>query len=95
MEKSKDEMLQEELEVNAALREMNLPQPDALMIALGTLLMTPILSKNRTSEDLILSNFSPPIISSCISSFIQMNFNLALNNNKNIIRMATIQHLQF
>lgn len=47
MEKSKDEMLQEELE-NAALREMNLPQPDALMIALGTLLMTPILSKNRT-----------------------------------------------
>ena len=48
MEKSKDEMLQEELEVIAALREMNLPQPDALMIALGTLLMTPILSKNRT-----------------------------------------------
>lgn len=48
MEKSKDEMLQEELEVNVALREMNLPQPDALMIALGTLLMTPILSKNRT-----------------------------------------------
>ena len=48
IEKSKDEMLQEELEVNAALREINLPQPDALMIALGTLLMTPILSKNRT-----------------------------------------------
>lgn len=48
IEKSKDEMLQEELEVNAALREMNLPQPDALIIALGTLLMTPILSKNRT-----------------------------------------------
>ena len=48
MEKSKDEMLQEELEVNAALREMNLPQPDALMIALGTLLMTLILSKNTT-----------------------------------------------
>ena len=48
MEKSNDEMLQEELEVNAALREMNLPQPDALMIALGTLLMTLILSKNRT-----------------------------------------------
>lgn len=48
MEKSKKEMLQEELEVNAALRGMNLPQPDALMIALGTLLMTPILSKNRT-----------------------------------------------
>lgn len=48
MEQSKDGMLQEELEVNAALKEMNLPQPDALMIALGTLLMTPILSKNRT-----------------------------------------------
>lgn len=48
IEKSKDEMLQEELEVNAALREMNLPQPDALMIVLGTPLMTPILSKNRT-----------------------------------------------
>lgn len=48
MEQSEDEMLQEELEVNAALNEMNLPQPDALMTALGTLLMTPILSKNRT-----------------------------------------------
>lgn len=48
MEQSKDEMLQEELEVNAAVKEMNLPQPDALMIALGTLLMSPILSKNRT-----------------------------------------------
>lgn len=48
MEQSKDEMLQEELEVNAALKEMNLPQQDALMIALGTLLMSPILSKNRT-----------------------------------------------
>jgi len=48
MEQSEDEMLQEEPDVNAALKEMNLPQPDALMIALGTLLMTPILTKNRT-----------------------------------------------
>ena len=42
---------EEEEEVNAALKEMKLPQPDALcdfLIALGTLIMTPVLTNNTT-----------------------------------------------